>query len=380
MSKTIKVIIGIIVIALVILGLISINKNNQISTDEPIKIGISTLLTGDYAVLGENIVKAAELSVKEINDTGGINGRKIELLVQDAGVDSKTGLAAAQKLINTDRVKYIIGGTSSNGTLAAAPVANQNKVVYMTPVTGGSNVDNAGEYIFRTANSDLLAGKNIAESMLKLGYKNVGIVAEVTEYTLDIKKTFEKTILERGGNLVISEEFQPGTTDFRTILTKVKSVKPEAVAILSQTGIGGGHFLKQSRDLGLSITFFSDFNFVANENAKKIVGTFEGIYFADPAYDINDPKTKAFFDLYKETYGQPSAIPFHAASTYDNIQMLGAALKAVGDDSEEVHDWLLENVKNWDGLMGTYSLDEHGNSDLGFVMRQIKNGQPIEVK
>jgi len=371
-----------IIIILVVLGLIawvvqkSAGPSTPVST-EPIKIGVSTILSGDFAAAGENMVNAAKLAAEEINNSGGINGRKIELTVEDAGWDSKTGLAAAQKLINADGIKYIVGGTSSNGTLASAPLANENKVIYMTPVTGGTNVDNAGEYVFRTANSDLLAGRDVADAMNKLGYKKVGVIAEVTEYTLDFKKSFEKRISELDSNLVFAEEFQPGTTDFRTLVAKVKAAKPEAVLIASQTGVGGAYFIKQAREAGLKATYFSDFTFVVNENAKKIVGSFEGVYFADPAYDT--AKTKSFLDLYQKTYNKPSLIPFHAAATYDDVMLLAKAMKAVGDDSQKVHDWLLGNVKNYRGLMGTYSLDKNGNSDLGFVIKVVKNGEFIPI-
>ncbi len=312
-------------------GYLVLSHKNAPASGEPIKVGVSTILTGDYAALGENIVQTAKLAVAQVNAEGGIDGRPLELVVEDAGLDSKTGLAAAQKLINVEGVKYIIGGTSSNGTLAAAPLANENKVIYMTPVTGGTNVDNAGEYIFRVANGDTLAGKDLADAALKLGFKNVATVTEVTEYTLDLKKSFESEIGKGGGTVVVSEEFQPGTDDFRTIVAKVKAKNPDAILIVSQTGIGGAYFVKQAREAGIAAPFMSDFNFVLNTSAKDIVGSFEGIYFADPAYDADATTTKVFFAKYQETYGTPPFIAFHAASTYDSVMLIAGALKAVGE-------------------------------------------------
>ena len=127
-------------------------KNQGPKNTTPIKIGVASLMTGDFAVVGENIRDTAILAVDEINQKGGIDGRTVELVIEDSKCDSKTGLSAVSKLINVDKVKYIVGGMCSNGTIAAAPLANQDKVIIMTPVTGGQNVDDAGEYIFRTAN------------------------------------------------------------------------------------------------------------------------------------------------------------------------------------------------------------------------------------
>ena len=189
--KTTLLTIGALI--LVVVAWAVYNQDSKQDANEPIKIGVSTILTGDFAALGENIVNTARLAVDEINVGGGINGRPLELYIQDAGLDSKTGLSAAQKLVNVDGVKYIIGGTTSNGTLAAAPLMNEQKVIYMTPVTGGTNVDTAGEYVFRVANGDSLAGRDLANGAVKLGFKKVVLVTEVTEYTLDIKKSFIQT-------------------------------------------------------------------------------------------------------------------------------------------------------------------------------------------
>ena len=373
-----KIIWGVVIIVILV-WVFSIQKSTKVVNGETIKIGVSTILSGDWAALGQNIVNAAKLAVSKINAAGGINGRKLEILVEDAGVDSKTGLAAAQKLINIDKVKYIIGGTSSNGTLASAPLANQNMVIYMTPVTGGDNVDNAGEYVFRTANSDLLAGRDIANMMHKLGFKKVGVVAELTEYTLDLKKSFENTEAQLGDDVVISEEFEPKTTDFRTIIAKVKLAKPEAIFIASQTGIGGAIFVKQAKESGLKTTYFSDFTFVTNADAKKIIGSFDGIYFADPKYNQDDQATKDFFASYQSTYNVAPTIPFHAAATADDINLLAEAIRSVGDDSEKVHDWLISNVKDYHGLMGIYSLDSNGNSDIGFDIKLVQGNKNILI-
>jgi branched-chain amino acid transport system substrate-binding protein len=369
---------GWVVVAVVVAAGIffAFNKPKQASS-EPIKIGVASLLTGDFAVVGENVVNTAKLAVDQINKNGGIHGRPLELEVQDSKCDSKGGLDAVQKLVNADGIKYIIGGMCSNGTIAAAPIANTQHAVILTPVTGGKNVDEAGDYIFRIANSDILAGKDLADAMNKMGYKNVGVVAAVTEYTLDIKKSFEATVAQNGGAVVVSEEFQPGTTDYRTMVAKVKTKNPQALLILSQLGTDAAYFIKQSRETNYNVPLFTDFTLATNGAVKEILGTLDGIYFADPAYDASNAKN--FFAEYKQAYGIESPIPFHTASTYDGVMMLASALRAVGDDSVKVQQYLSTQIKNYHGLMGTYSLDAQGNSDLGFTVRIIKNDKPTDL-
>lgn len=380
MHKNIKTIIGVIVaIAVIWGGYVLANKPGAQTTKEPIKIGVATILSGDIAAFGENLVNVARMEVDEINKNGGINGHKVELVIEDAKCDSKTGLAAVEKLVNVDKVSYIIGGMCSNGILAAAPVVNNNKIVMLVPSTGGKNVDESGEYVFRIGNSDLLVGRDVASTMAKKGYKNVGVIAEKTEYATDIKKSFEQKAQELGMNVVIAEEFQPNTTDFKTIVAKMKNEKIDAVLVASQTGISGGNLIKQIRTLGLDMPIFSDFLLVFNGDVAKIIGSLDGIYYADPSYGANDKEVSDFFSAYEAKYGIKPLAPYFSAGTYDSIQLITTAIKAAGDDSQKVHDWILGNVKNHTGFMGTYSLDQNGNSDAGFVIKYIENGMPVEV-
>lgn len=371
-----------VAVIIVAVGYVIVNKGKAPSLDAnaaPIKIGIATILSGDLAVAGENMVNAANLTIDDVNKAGGVNGRPLALTIEDAKCDSKTGLAAVTKLVTVDGIRYIVGGMCSNGTIAAAPVANENKAIVMTPVTGGSNVDAAGDYIFRTANSDILAGRDIANAMLKMGYKKVASVSEVTEYTLDIAKSFKETVVKGGGTVAVDEQFQPGTSDFRTIIAKLKAQDADAILIASQTGLSAGNFMKQLKEQKLDKPLFSDFTLALNGDAKKLVGSFEGLYFADPAYEGESAAWKGFLAEYKAKYGKDPLIAFHAAATHDAIMMMVAGLRAEGDDSAKVKDWLLANVKKWTGLMGTFSLDANGNSDLGFVIKQIKNDVPVPV-
>lgn len=372
MSRKIKWIV-IIAVIIILVGFVAVRFSpGNPSSHTPIKIGVATLLSGDYSALGENIVNTARLTIGEINKRGGVGGRPIELFAEDSKLSSKDGLLAVQKLIDADGVKYIIAGMSSNGTLAAAPIANKNKVLLLSPVTGGPNIDNAGEYIFRIANSDSLAGRDIADAMIGRGYTRIGALSEVAEYTLDLEKSFRETLVSKNVAPIFEENFQPGNKDFRSQITKIKAANVDALLVVSQTGLSGGYFIKQARELGLRSKIFSDFNLATNMDAQKIAGSFSGIYFADPAYDVDKPELKSFFAQYRQQFGHDPAIPFHTAATYDSIQMLVAALKASGDDSAKVHDWLLGNVKNWDGFMGRYSLDARGNSDLGFKIKLIQ--------
>lgn len=268
----------------------------------------------------------------------------------------------------------------SNGILASAPIVNENKVVMMVPSTGGANVDNAGEYVFRIGNSDLLVGRDIASKMVQLGYKKVGVIAESTEYTSDIKTSFTQKAQELGLNVALSESFGPNTTDFRTLSTKIKAANLDGILIASQTGISGGMLIKQIKTLGIKTAIFSDFLLVFNTDVQKIVGSLDGVYYADPSVAQNNPTADAFFKNYEVVYKIKPIAPYFAAGTYDIIQIFSSAIKVNDDDSVVAHDWILKNVQNYQGFIGTFSLDAAGNANTGYTIKILKNGQSVLVK
>ncbi len=367
-----------IVFAIIMLLLLAACAQPEIQTEtKPVekplmKIGISTILSGDFASLGQNIVDSAKLAAEEL-----ASDLNIEFVVEDAKCGQNQGLTAIKKLVEVDDVKVIIGGTCSDDTMAAAPYVNEAKVVYITPVTGGSNIDNAGEYVFRTGNADVQAGIQPARDFIeKFNFTKAAIITEQREYTIDIRDHFKKEFEKLGGEIVLDEEFIPDTKDFRTTLLKVKREKPDAILILSQLGTTGAHFIKQSRELSFKTPMFTTFTTVANENSKTIAGdALEGVYFYDPNYDADKLEFKAFLAKYKERYGKDPAVPFHTAATYDTVRILVDAIRAVGNDGEKVHDWLLNNVKNYDGFMGNFSFDEKGNVQTGFKLKVVQDGK-----
>ncbi len=342
-----------------------------------IKIGISTILSGDFASLGQNVVNSAELAAEELAPD-----LNIEFVVEDAKCGQNQGLTATKKLVEIDDVKVIIGGTCSDDTMASASYVNEAKVVYITPVTGGSNIDNAGEYIFRTGNADVQAGIQPAHDFVeKFNFTKAAILTEQREYTIDIRDHFRKEFEKLGGEVVIDEEFIPDIKDFRTTLLKVKREKPDAILILSQLGTTGAYFIKQAKELGFDEPMFTTFTTVVNDNAKQIAGdAMNGVYFYDPAYDPEDQKLVAFIEKYKKKYGKEPVIPFHSAATYDTVRIIVDAVRAVGNDGEKVHDWMLANVKNYDGFMGKFSFDEKGNVQTGFRLKIVQNGEFVAVQ
>ena len=345
------------------------SAHTHAQTNAPVRVGVATILSGDLAVLGQNIVRTVETYRKYYLR------HPIEFITEDAKKGSADGLRAYQRLINLEHVHMLIGGTSSNGTIAGKDLINRSKTVMITPVTGGSNIDSAGPYIFRIGNSDVLNGIQQADYFIDNKLFRVAMLTEETEYTLDIAKFFRKRFSERGGQLVFDETFLPDTTDFRTQITLLKRSNPQAMFVGTQTGLAFGLFLRQLYSLSPDLKFKLHTNFLAASNPDAFAAAGDAIYgvnYMAPSYDDTNPALKQFFERYKEDHGAEPDIAFHTAGTVDALNMLQDYLDSHPQfDRQGFRDYLLAHIKSYRGLMGVYSFDGEGNANIGFRMAQV---------
>ena len=204
MNQSTKWIVGVIVVvAVVAVGyFVSKGPSEPVST-EPIKIGF-----GDAATYGVDEKNATALAVEEINNAGGIKGRSLEVIYEDGKCSGKDAATAAQKLINIDGVKIILGGACSGETLSIAPIAEQNKIIIFSAFSSSPDITKAGDYIFRNSPSDLDVAKGYAQFIVSRGgYKNIAIISENTDYAGGVKKVFNEEIARLGGKIVADEVF-----------------------------------------------------------------------------------------------------------------------------------------------------------------------------
>jgi len=244
----------------------------------------------------------------------------------------------------------------------------------ISPVTGGANVDNAGAWIFRLGNSDVLNGKLQAERFLGSSLKRIALVTEETEYTLDITRAFEQTFRSGGGEITYSTTFQPATTDFRSQLGLLLRSKPDAVFIPTQTGSALALILNQISQLGgFKSERHTTFTAADNPDAKALAkGKFNGLRYLAPAYDKENPRLQGFTAHYSAEFKRTPLIPFHTAATVDALDLLQAYLdEAKVYNREQFAIYLLSKVKNYQGLLGHFSIDEKGNANTGFVPAKV---------
>ena len=334
------------------------------------KVGIATILSGDLAILGDNARKTIETYKRHYLR------RPIEFIFEDAKKGSKDGLRAFQSLINLSHVDMLIGPMTSNGIIAGSELINSTKTVLITPSTGGSNIDRAGQFIFRVGNSDVLNGIQQAELFKERGLLKIGLLTEETEYTTDIAISFRKRFAEIGGQIVYDQNFLPDNSDFRSQITSMLKNQPQAVFVSTQTGQAFGVFVKQLRLAQPNRNFEIHTNFVAasNPDAFSVAGSsIYGSYYMAPSYNRANPKLQEFLEWFRKDHNSEPAIAFQAAGIVDALNMLQSYLDEHGPYiSQDYQKWLLANVKDYQGLMGKYSFDEDGNANVGFSPAKIE--------
>ena len=175
-------------------GTIINRQNNQ-----SFSIGVALSLTGKNANYGKRSYHGIQWAVEKINSKGGINGRSVNLIVEDTKSSSTAATSAILKLITVDKLDIIIGDIISGTTLAMAPIAEENSKILFAPGASSPKVKEAGDYIFRNWTSDDFDGKVMAQYCFSKGHRKIGIITELTDYTYDLAKAFKNEFERLGG-------------------------------------------------------------------------------------------------------------------------------------------------------------------------------------
>ena len=220
-------------------------------SDEPYVIGAMDALTGVAESYGNPLLQAKLLAVEEINAAGGIDGRMLELIVEDSKCAAQDAIIAYNKLTDVDDVKIILGATCSGSTLGAAPLAEQDGVVMLSASATSPDIASAGDYIFRTAINDLQLGTDIGNTLWSDGIRTIATITESTDYAEGARSTSVARFEELGGSVVAAEGFSSDVIDFRSQLTKLINANPEALLLAAQGEVAGGNHHETGPRVGL---------------------------------------------------------------------------------------------------------------------------------
>lgn len=374
--SVVKTVIWLVVLVLIVGGFILYgSKGGEKAVKEPIKIGVMVPLTGDGAPYGEPARNVYLLAKEEINAAGGISGQLLELIIEDSKCNGKDATSAAQKLINIDKVQIILGGFCSSESIAATPVAEAAKVALLSPGSSSPDLTGISPYFFRNYPSDASQGSVLAEAATAKGWKKIAFLQEQTDYALGIYKAFSSRFEELGGTIV-KEEVPSNTTDFRSVLTKLKAEKADAFFLDPQTLPVAERVFKQMHDLKWKpVLMFNDVVGGAPETLSAYKDTIEGALTAEFTADPTNPKFIKLLADYKTKYGIDLLYASSYGPTeYDAVYLIKAGIEAVGNNGERFAAWS-RTVQDWEGASGRTTIGADGDRIGGHTLKVVKNGK-----
>ena len=349
---------------------------------EPIVIGASLPLTGDFSEPGVAAKKGYDLWVEQVNKEGGLIGRQVEIRVKDDQSDQNVVVSDYNALINQDKVDLLLGTFSSLLNIPASAVAERAQMVYVEPAGGSPEMFNRGfEYLFFAQQATAPHQADLfSEWVTNLPGgekpKTAAYVAADDPFGAPVAEGIQEKLEAAGVQTVYSEIYPPETVNFDSIAADVASKRPDVIAQGSAGLQDGVNLIRALTRVGYSPKqmFQASTPSFADQYSDAIgVENTEGIFYAVSYHvDADTPGNKEFLEAYRAKYNEDPAED--AADGYAAAQVLQAAVEAVGsiDDQEKLKDWLHEN--SVETVLGELSWDETGAPEQAFLLAQWQNG------
>lgn len=343
------------------------------ASEEVIKIGWVSDITGPAAKYGA--LEAGLLAVNEINEAGGIDSRPIMLIVEDGKCNSIEATKAAQKLIQIDKVKFILGGHCSPESLGVAPVVKENEVLMLASITTSPLFSDPNPYVLRTSPISTIQSELMANHAAQSGFTKLAVLYEQTDYAMPIGKTMADHFL---GEVVILESYIPGTLDFKAELTKIKDSSADALLLAVQSPDAAITIMKQIHELGLNMQLYGNDVFVIQVAVDEVPELYEGVVYALPVFDMQSEKSNDFVNIYEKNYGRNPPYGIWTAESYDAVYMLAEAIEHVGEDPIKISEYLRRN--SYHGASGIIDIDELGNGQREYALGVIRDGKKTRLE
>ncbi len=340
----------------------------------PVKLGVAGAHSGDLASYGIPSVRAAQLVIKQRNAANGINGRQIEVLVEDDVCKPEVATNTATKLV-TDKADVVVGHICSGATKAALGIYKESGIIAMSPSATNPALTQSGDYpnFYRTiASDDAQARLQVDFALDKLGLTKLAVLHDKGDYGKGLAE-FAKGFLEADSRaeVVLYEGITPGAVDYSAVVQKIKRSNAEAVIF------GGYHpeaskIVQQMRKKGMDTTFISD-DGVKDVTFIKVAGEYaEGVYATGPVDTSKNPIAMEAIEMHKKEFGEdPGAFYLNA---YAATQALLNAIEKSGTTDFDVLKKTLQS--EWVATpLGIIKFDERGDAiGVGFAVYQVQGG------
>ena len=378
-----KKMLSVLLVSAVLVSMMACGGETESSSDggekasaggsDTITIGASLPMTGSVALNGEMILEGIQMAVDECNEAGGIDGKEVVIDAQDDQAEPNQAASVANMMSADEKIVAIIGSLKSSCTLAAAPIYEEAGVVALSPDSSSPEVTNAGEYIFRIKNSDVVLAQTMAKGAISDGHTKFAILYENNDYGAGVLEQSQIAIEEAGCEIVCTESILTGEqTDFSSIISKIRESGADAI-LMGVDYNESGLVMKQMKDSGLDLPryatdgLFTDAFIEVGGEAADGTTVLTSFITSDQSENVQN-----FIKKYQEKYDGEMPSIFQAEG-YDCGKIVIEAIENAGTDRKAIRDYMA--TMSYQGVTGDCTFDENGDVNIPLKRCIVEEGE-----
>ena len=366
--------LGLLVTTLIIVFRYSNYQSNQNSQTSSIQIAAVLPLTGSAAQIGTWQKRGLDLAIEQINQQAGDEGTPITITYEDSQGDPKTGVVALQKILANSQPAVVFSSLSSVSS-ANLPVLNQNEIVSMLLAVSLPGITDRSSWAFRCHLGSDDEAEVIASYIGETSIRRIVIAYINDEFGVGAESVFRQAAVKNNFEVITSEAYNKDASDFRTLITKLRSTNPEAVYVIGYVK-ASVLLIKQLRELGVTVPVLGNMALSVPSFLELGGKALDGAVFTVTQFDPNSqsPEVKSFVEAYQTKYQEEPT--FFTAFAYDSMMMIQQAANNHNFTAEGIREGLQE-MNNYPGVLGNLTVKP--NRDIDFPTRVMRNQNGVLV-
>ncbi len=345
-----------------------------LSAQDKLSIGAIYPLTGPAAHLGESNKRGASLAVKHFNENGGINGKVLQLIIEDSKSDPKTGVSAFQKLTSVNKVPAVLT-TLTSVAMSVRPIAERTKTVLFSESTH-PKLTSHHDYVFRHFITTASGAKSVVKFMKERGLTKIAVLYQEAEFALTALDEIESRLLKNDITLVAKQNFLSDTSDVRTQLLQLKQAEPDLLYLI---GIGPAftHSFRQRKELSITTPTVGYVICGQREVLNAATPFLDGVYTLEGIKDTSNEHYQ-YLKTHLEREYPNEPIDQSTIAAYEAVRALASVMRTGAASSQKIQA-LLSKWSTPKGAMGPISFLDEGNSEVEMQVQVIQNGKCLPL-
>jgi branched-chain amino acid transport system substrate-binding protein len=364
------------IVGIAVVGIVLAASTLVHAQAKPIKLGQIIPITGEAAESGKYHKQGAEIAVDKINAAGGINGRKIQIVLEDDQTTNPGGVAALQKLLEDKEIPMILGSIRSTQVQAMLPTINEAKI----PVAiGGTNyglTHSGSQWVFRFRPHDGMSAKVIAKFMIEeLKQKKVAIVHASDAFGNGGRDMLTPAVKEIGGEVVFTQGYNNQEKDYTAVVQGLKKSGATGLGTYMTFSTDLGIFARQLKQQGVQVQWVGSPSITALDGRNLAGDALYGAFGVTDFHVAASPTSKAFAAAYKAKFGQDPDL--YASWCYDAVMVFAEAMKRAPDLKPENLRKAILSIQKFPGAEGEYNFDQNGDGLDHYHIVQNEKGNIV---